>query len=161
MIWDMGHANNTIASVNQGFTKMCDQFKVFERGFAAVCDAPRDRTVERQGKEVTYPKPAQLPVPRGKGFHPTRHGAPRQFAASVALCIGSGGNGGVTANTIQDFLENIRAHPSNHTGATDLNFLFGMSAEAQKESLQDLTVIREVESKTVKHVCLKGSNLHP
>ena len=166
MVWDICHANNSTDQVNAGFRKLCEKFNVFQHGFGPVADAARDATVMKS-VAVTYPKHPQAypnPPPAGSGYHTMLSGEPRKYAKSVANCVNSGGNGGVIANGIQDFLENTRANGSDN-GQISLSFLFDKTPEYQKHTLHDLTVIKhnlpkegqlwwnkdDKDSKTVKH----------
>ena len=144
MIWDICHCDNSTAQCNSSFIRLCEEFDVLDRGFGAVCDDNHERndTVKRNGSVVNYPqyKKGKEPPPAGLGYHPTLHGQPRRYAKKVSAIVGGNGagNGGVTANTIQDFLENIRLHPANanrcHDGsrAYQLSFLFDMAPEQQR-----------------------------
>lgn len=155
MIWDICHKDNTVYDVNRSFVNLCNDFNVFELGFSALCDKGRDETVVWAGKPRLYPQHKQSPPPEGSGYHSTRGGEPRKYAKSVVKCVKAGGNGGVVSNQVQDFVENIRDHPLNkegkYGGRIDLSFIFEKPAEMQKRLLHDLTVIKDVDSKTVKH----------
>ena len=134
--------------INSAFVKLCNKFDVFEIGFDSLCGLHRDETVIRNGQPVTYKAGGGGP---GTGIDPSRAGRRKLFTRAVKACVSSGGNGGVIANTIQDFLENARDHPLNPLSVADLGFVLAMEPEQQKSVLQDLMLIQAPESKTVKH----------
>ncbi len=154
MLWDIGHANKSAEHVDRCLEKFCNSFDVYRQGFDSVCDATRDKIVTKAGADIKYPVGV---LEDGSGFHPTRGGEPRRYASSVGACFSLGGNGGVTANTIQDFLENVRAMSLKqlpHVPTCSLHGLFGLPVQQQKAVLHDLTVIKNIPkepSKTVQH----------
>ena len=63
-----------------------------------------------------------------------------------------GGNGGITANAIENIVLSGRAESiTGLTGQPSLSFLLAMPDKEQKAVLHDLTVIKDPASKTVKH----------
>jgi hypothetical protein len=158
MIWDMCHADKTAAQVNQCFRELCLKCNVLVDGFRKIGTMERDAKVQKSGSDLTYPQHNSQgqPPPPGSGIHPTRHGTARMYSTFVAQSLARGGNGGSRANAIQDFIENIvlsgRAESiTGLTGQPNLSFLLAMPEKEQKKVLHDLTVIKNPDSKTVKH----------
>jgi len=158
VIWDMCHADKTAAQVNQCFRELCLKCNVLVEGFRKIGTMERDAKVQKSGSDLTYPQHNSQgqPPPPGSGIHPTRHGTARMYSTFVAQSLARGGNGGSRANAIQDFIENIvlsgRAESiTGLTGQPNLSFLLAMPEKEQKKVLHDLTVIKNPDSKTVKH----------
>ena len=59
----------------------------------------------------------------------------------------------MVANSIQDFLENVREHGANTTRAFNLSFLYAMPPAQLRAELHDMLVVKEgpKPSKKVKH----------
>ena len=158
MIWDMCHADKTEMQVNQCFRELCLKCNVLVEGFRKIGTMERDAKVQRSGSDVKYPQHSSQgqPPPCGSGIHPTRQGQSRKYSTFIAQSMARGGNGGITANAIQDLIENIvlsgRAESiTGLTGQPSLSFLLAMPEKEQKAVLHDLTVIKDPASKTVKH----------
>lgn len=151
MLWDMCHGDISRKTTHQIFTRMCDKYKVFDLGFADLCSSPRDQRVIKGGKPLPYSASSSTPPPTGKGYHPTRCGQLKQCSKELSKCLGIEGNGGVMANSIQDFLENVRDHPDNTTHAFNLSFLYDKPRANLRAELHDMLVVKDVDSKKVQH----------
>ena len=154
--------NVTQEHLNTNFNKLMESFGSLEN----IRLAERDATVTKSDQEQTHPKEPRT----GKKYHkdgwgvdPARAGMPKRYAkAVVEKALRLGGNGAVRANSIQDLLDNVHAHP-RAGGKLSLSFLLESPPDdflpasdcvgggIGRKTLHDLTLYQTLDSKVVKH----------
>lgn len=148
MLWCCMKGGKPWANRDATFIKLWREFG----SWGAVLDAaPRTERVMRSGKPMEYTASKRAPS-KGDGVDLQRVGKLMLYAKRVSECASIGGNQGIIACSLQDVLENVKAHPSSN-GQLSLQWLRALPAKARRVALQDLALVKDQESKIVTLVC--------